>query len=99
MLRHSARGSAMTTASDGLRLRPCRRRLRRAWSAAAALGSLLLAAAPAAAEETPCDTVAPAGWGHHMVPAYQFSFLSRVQGRGANAHYLHCVRNNHRRRA
>ena len=66
---------------------------------AAAVAGALLAAAPAAAQPTPCDSVSSAAWGHHMVPAYQFSFLSGVRGRGAAAHYLHCVRNNHRQRA
>lgn len=66
--------------------------------AGVALGTVAcLFAQPAAAQQTPCDAVAAAGWGHLMLPAYHFSYASQVQARSTA--YLHCVRNNHSSRS
>jgi hypothetical protein len=89
----------MKTGSAAIVRRPWPARLRRPALLAVAAAAALLAANPAAAaRKTPCDAVAPAAWGQLMLPAYHFSFLSGVRGRGAAAQYLYCVRNNHQRR-
>jgi hypothetical protein len=81
----------MKTQSNRFLLRRRRGRFFRA-PAAAALAWLLLASSAPAAAQTPC---AGPGWGQVSIAAYDFSYLSRILGRGANASALYCVRNNH----